>query len=240
MDKREFLKSVALLGVGTIVTPSFANVWSDDKRTIFELPKLDYAFNALEPYIDAQTMEIHYGKHHAGYVNNLNKAIENSRFSDKDIQWILQETKPEEAAIRNNGGGHFNHTLFWKLLTQKSSKKPTGKLAKAITEAFGSFEAFQKQFDNVAKSRFGSGWAWLSVNSKNELFVSSTPNQDNPLMKNIVKPEEQGFPVLALDVWEHAYYLQYQNRRPDYVSAFWSVVNWEYANERYLLAGQSR
>src|SRR5690606_23094483 len=123
-------------------------------------------------------------------------------------------------AVRNNAGGHFNHTLFWKLLTQNGSKKPTGKLANAITETFGSFGKFQEQFNNAAKSRFGSGWAWLSVNNKNELFVSSTPNQDNPLMKNIVKPEDQGFPILALDVWEHAYYLHYQNRRPDYVTAF--------------------
>lgn len=237
MDKKTFLKSLTLLGAGALVKPSIANgLFADEKKTIFELPKLDYAFSALEPHIDALTMEIHHGKHHAAYVNNLNKAIENTRFTGKQLEGILWDVKSEEAAVRNNGGGHYNHSLFWKLLTPNGAKKPAGSLAKAIDTTFGSFEKLQEQFNNAAKSRFGSGWAWLSVNDKKELFISSTPNQDNPLMTNITKKEEQGSPVLALDVWEHAYYLHYQNRRPDYISAFWNVVNWEYAEERYLQA----
>lgn len=241
MDKRTFLKSVAILGTGAIVKPSLANgLFAEEKPTSFEydkapftLPKLNYTFSALEPHIDTLTMEIHHGKHHAAYVNNLNKALENARFTGKQLEEILWDIKSDEVTIRNNAGGHYNHSLFWKLLTPNGAKKPTGKLAEAIDKTFGSFEKFQEQFNNAAKSRFGSGWAWLNINSKNELFISSTPNQDNPLMKNIVKAEELGVPILALDVWEHAYYLHYQNRRPDYISAFWNVVNWEYAESRY-------
>lgn len=240
MDKRTFLKSVALLGAGALVKPSFGNsIFSYTKLPSldngiggFKLPALNFSFTALEPHIDALTMEIHHGKHHAAYVANLNKAVENSRFVGKTIEGILYQVGAEETAIRNNAGGHYNHSLFWKLLTSDSTKKPIGKLAEAIDKKFGSFEKFQAEFEEAAKNRFGSGWAWLSVNEKG-LFISSTPNQDNPMMTAIIKEEEQGFPVLALDVWEHAYYLHYQNRRPDYISAFWNVVNWSYAENRY-------
>ncbi|HEY0261392.1 MAG TPA: superoxide dismutase [Chitinophagales bacterium] len=242
MDKKTFLKSITLLGAGALVKPSLANGLFADENLVdwqyqtppFTLPKLDYEFSALEPHIDALTMEIHHDKHHAAYVANLNKAVENSRFSGKDLKTIMYELTADDTAVRNNGGGHFNHSFFWKLLTPNCSKKPIGKLAKAIDIQFGSFEKFQEQFNNAAKSRFGSGWAWLSANKKtNELFISSTPNQDNPAMWNVLKEEEQGVPILALDVWEHAYYLHYQNKRPDYISAFWNVVNWEYAEQNF-------
>lgn len=235
MDKKTFLKSLTLLGAGALVKPSIANgLFADDKKTVFELPKLDYTFSALEPHIDALTMEIHHDKHHAAYVTNLNKAIENTRFSQMFLDGILHEVKPTDTAIRNNVGGHYNHSLFWELLTPKSTKKPIGALATAIDKSFGSFEKFQEQFNSAAKNRFGSGWAWLNLkNGDGDLFVSSTPNQDNPLMTNVINTDEQGIPILGLDVWEHAYYLHYQNRRPDYITAFWNVVNWESAENRF-------
>ncbi len=201
---------------------------------MFELPKLDYEYGDLEPYIDARTMEIHYTKHHAGYTKKFNAALEKAGLADKCCaKEILSSLKsiPEEfrTAIRNNGGGYVNHKIFWKILSPNSEKKPSGKLLEAIEKNFGSFEAFKEKFSTAAKTRFGSGWAWLCVKPDKSLCVCSTPNQDNPLMDIA---ECRGFPILALDVWEHAYYLKYQNRRPDYVEAFWNIVNWEEVSKR--------
>lgn len=194
----------------------------------FELPKLPYDFNALEPHIDAQTMEIHHGKHHNGYVTNLNKALEGSDKADKSIEELMEDAGSDKA-IRNNGGGHYNHSLFWKVMTPNGGGQPSGELATAINDKFGSFEAFKEEFGKAAATRFGSGWAWLVV-ADGALKVTSTPNQDNPLMD---VADDKGTPILGLDVWEHAYYLNYQNKRPDYVSAFWNVVNWEEVSKRY-------
>ncbi|OGC52216.1 superoxide dismutase [candidate division WWE3 bacterium RBG_16_37_10] len=190
----------------------------------FELPKLQYAYDALEPHIDAMTMEIHHSKHHAAYINNLNKALEPYMdLQTKELEELVKELNslPESirTAVQNNGGGHYNHTFFWKLLTPNSSKSPEGPLADALNKEFGNFENFKMEFNKAAMGRFGSGWAWLIMDSNKNLSVVSTPNQDNPLMGGFV-------PVLGLDVWEHAYYLKYQNRRADYVNAFWEVVNW--------------
>jgi Fe-Mn family superoxide dismutase len=196
----------------------------------YSLPELGYAYDALEPYIDKATMEIHFSKHHAAYITNLNNALKGTDAEKLSLLEIISNISKYPVAVRNNGGGHFNHSLFWQMLTPKSSGAPKGKLADAINSAFGSFEKFKEEFDNAAKTRFGSGWAWLSVDSNGKLFVSSTPNQDNPLMD---VADKKGTPVLCLDVWEHAYYLKYQNRRPDYVSAFWSVVNWSEVEKRY-------
>lgn len=196
----------------------------------YSLPELGYAYDALEPYIDKATMEIHFSKHHAAYIANLNNALKGTDVEKLSLLEIIKNISKYPVAVRNNGGGHYNHSLFWQMLTPKSSGAPKGKLADAINSTFGSFEKFKEEFDNAAKTRFGSGWAWLSVDSNGKLFVSSTPNQDNPLMDIA---EKKGTPVLCLDVWEHAYYLKYQNRRPDYVSAFWSVVNWAEVERRY-------
>lgn len=194
----------------------------------FELPKLDYAYDALEPHIDARTMEIHHTKHHAAYTANLNKALEGSELEGKSIEEILASAGSLSAAVRNNGGGFYNHNLFWKVLSPNGGGAPQGELAEAIDKAFGSFENFKKEFSAAAATRFGSGWAWL-VKTDSGLVVSSTPNQDNPLMD---VADVKGTPILGLDVWEHAYYLHYQNRRPDYISAFWDVVNWEEVSAR--------
>ncbi len=194
----------------------------------FELPKLNYAYDALEPTIDARTMEIHYTKHHQAYVDNLNKAIEGTDLEGKSIEEICK-TGTDKAAVRNNGGGHYNHTLFWGILTPGGSKEPVGNV-KAAIEAFGGFQKFKEEFSNAAKTRFGSGWAWLVKNSDGSVTVSSTPNQDNPLMP---VADVQGIPVLGLDVWEHAYYLKYQNKRPDYVGAFFDVINWDKVEELF-------
>jgi len=194
----------------------------------FELPKLSYAYDALEPTIDAKTMEIHHSKHHQAYVDNLNNAIAGTDLEGKSLEEI-QKTGTDKPAVRNNGGGHYNHSLFWELLTPGGSKEPVGNV-KAKIEKIGGFEKFKEDFSNAAKTRFGSGWAWLVKNSDGSVVVSSTPNQDNPLMP---VADVKGTPILGLDVWEHAYYLNYQNRRPDYVSAFFDVINWDKVEELY-------
>ena len=195
----------------------------------FELPQLPYAFDALEPHVDARTMEIHHGKHHAGYTNKLNTAIADTENEGKSIEDILKNLDMKNAALRNNGGGFYNHSLFWSVMSPNGGGLPTGELADAINEAFGDFDTFKSEFSKAAATRFGSGWAWLcSTNGK--LDVCSSANQDNPLMPSIGCG---GVPILGIDVWEHAYYLNYQNRRPDYVSAFFNVVNWEEVSARY-------
>jgi Fe-Mn family superoxide dismutase len=199
------------------------------------LPDLPYAFNALEPYVDARTMEIHHDKHHAAYINNLNAAIQGTEHENKTIEELLAQVSKLSPAVRNNGGGHWNHSLFWEIMGPPSvgGGEPTGDLASKINKNFGSFDEFKKQFAQAAATRFGSGWAWLCVDTDDSLFITSTPNQDNPLMD---VAEKKGHPILGLDVWEHAYYLHYQNRRPDYVSAWWNVVNWEEVGRRYRSA----
>lgn len=201
-----------------------------------ELPDLPYAHNALEPHIDAQTMEIHHGKHHAAYIANLNAALEGTGLEEKSACELIRDLSvvPEEkrGAVRNNGGGHFNHSIFWDMMSPDGGGAPTGDVAKAIDKAFGSFDKFKEEFKKAAMTRFGSGWAWLVTDMKGELAVTSTPNQDNPMMG-----EQAGccgcMPLLGLDVWEHAYYLNYQNRRPDYVDGFFNVVNWDNVAENY-------
>jgi Fe-Mn family superoxide dismutase len=200
----------------------------------FELPKLPYAFAALEPHFDAKTMEIHHGKHHAAYVNNLNAAIAGTDLESKSLEDLQANMSKHSAAVRNNGGGHYNHSLFWTVLSPSGGGQPTGDLAAAINAAFGSFDAFKESFNKAAATRFGSGWAWLCVKSDGKLEVCSTPNQDNPLM-DVDTNGCAGTPILGLDVWEHAYYLNYQNRRPDYIAAFWNIVNWDEVARRFAL-----
>ncbi|WP_432710687.1 superoxide dismutase [Pedobacter sp.] len=199
----------------------------------FELPALPYATDALEPHIDKQTMEIHHGKHHQAYVTNLNKALEGKAEASQSIEEIIKNIDKFPVAVRNNGGGHFNHSLFWEVIGPNKGGQPTGELAEAINAAFGSFEDFKTKFAEAGATRFGSGWAWLSVAADGKLVVSSTPNQDNPLM-NVA--EVQGTPILGMDVWEHAYYLKYQNRRPDYIAAFFDVINWDAVADRFSKA----
>jgi Fe-Mn family superoxide dismutase len=198
----------------------------------FELPSLPYALNALEPHIDARTMEIHHGKHHNAYVTNLNAAVAGTELEGKSLEELMK-VAGSNAAVRNNGGGHWNHSLFWQILSPTGGGLPTGELAAAIDAKFGSFDAFKETFNKAGATRFGSGWAWLCVDTKKELCVCSSPNQDNPLMDVSDCP---GTPILGLDVWEHAYYLHYQNRRPDYIAAFWNLVNWEEVSKRYAAA----
>ena len=196
----------------------------------FELPKLSYAYDALEPHIDARTMEIHHGKHHNGYTTNLNNAISGSDLEEHSIESILTSLDLDNGAVRNNGGGFYNHRLFWNVMSPNGGGTPSGTLAEAINAAFGSFEGFKDAFAKAAATRFGSGWAWLCVHKGGAVDVCSTPNQDNPLMPGIGCG---GFPVLGIDVWEHAYYLNYQNRRPDYIQAFFNVVDWNKVSEFY-------
>ncbi|MBZ0326334.1 MAG: superoxide dismutase [Altibacter sp.] len=196
----------------------------------FELPNLPYAHNALEPHIDARTMEIHHGKHHQGYTNNLNGAIAGTDLEGKTIENILLNLDMNNMAVRNNGGGYYNHSLFWAVMSPNGGGAPTGELADAIKKAYGNFDAFKEAFSNAAKTQFGSGWAWLCVHKGGDVTVCSTPNQDNPLMPGV---KCNGTPILGLDVWEHAYYLNYQNRRPDYVNAFFNVINWTEVSARY-------
>lgn len=199
----------------------------------FELPKLSYAYNALEPHIDAKTMEIHHTKHHQAYVTNLNNAIAGSDAEILSIEDICKNISKYPAAVRNNGGGHYNHSLFWEIMGPNAGGTPTGDLAKAIETDLGGFEKFKTDFMNAGATRFGSGWAWLCVKADGKLAVCSTPNQDNPLMDIA---DCKGTPILSMDVWEHAYYLNYQNRRPDYMNAFFNVVNWKKVEELYAVA----
>ena len=196
----------------------------------FQLPKLKYAKDALEPNIDAQTMEIHHDKHHAGYTSKLNAAIEGTDLEGKTIEIILLNLDMSNKAVRNNGGGFYNHSLFWEIMSPDGGGEPTGELAEAINVAFGSFEAFKDKFSSAAGTQFGSGWAWLCVHEGGQVDVCSTPNQDNPLMPEVGCG---GTPILGIDVWEHAYYLKYQNKRPEYIDAFFNVINWQEVSSRY-------
>jgi len=196
----------------------------------FKLPDLSYDYNALEPSIDARTMEIHHTKHHTGYTNNLNNAIKDSALENLSIEYILKDISKYSVAVRNNGGGFFNHKLFWEIMSPNGGGKPKGDLLDNINRDFGSFETFKDLFNKAATTRFGSGWAWL-VNQNGKLVVSSTPNQDNPLMD---VAEVKGTPILGLDVWEHAYYLKYQNKRPEYIDAFWNVIDWDQVAKRFV------
>lgn len=196
----------------------------------FQLPQLGYAYDALEPYIDTQTMQIHHLKHHQSYVDNLNKALENTSVQNLSIEEILKNISSYSIAVRNNAGGHYNHSLYWTILTPDKNTKPSERLLQAINQQFGSIDSLKKLLINAAAGHFGSGWAWLSVDNNNKLFISTTPNQDNPLMDIA---EKKGRPILGIDVWEHAYYLKYQNRRMDYLLAIWNVINWEEVSRRY-------
>jgi len=236
LKRRNFLSSVGLISlagglkkVEGITNKINQTIIGSKIMSKFELAPLPYAFNALEPYIDARTMEIHHDKHHAAYVNNLNKALEGSALEGKSLEDLFKSVSSAPAAVRNNGGGVYNHNLFWEIMGPGKGGTPTGPLADAIKSNFESFDKFKELFSNAAATRFGSGWAWL-VASGGKLVVSSSPNQDNPLMDI---SEVKGYPLLCLDVWEHAYYLHYQNRRPDYISSWWNVVNWDAVAARF-------
>jgi Fe-Mn family superoxide dismutase len=244
MNKREFLKKSAILGAGALVAPAVASscmnssaaggataslvaISSEGK---FTQPALGYAFTALEPHIDAMTMEVHYGKHHAGYTKKFNAALEHADFHSTDIYNLFASVSTHGNGIRNNGGGYFNHNLYWKFMSPEGGGEPAGVLADAIAADFGSFAEFKELFTATAASHFGSGWGWLFLNADGKLQVSSLPNQDNPLMD--VSPV-QGTPLLNIDVWEHAYYLHYQNMRKSYVEAYWNVIDWRFVEALY-------
>ncbi len=251
MEKRTFLKTGFFLGIAAATT-SFLDACKSAatggateaaapvipppklrRTTPFELPKLAYETAALEPHIDKMTMEIHHDRHHQGYVNNLNDAVKNTVYADYELYDIVARigTGDADKKIRNNAGGHWNHTFFWETLSPDGGGAPSGQLASAIDAQFGSYDKFKEQFSTAAKSVFGSGWAWLCVGKDKGLFITTTPNQDNPLMLSVVK--QNGTPIIGIDVWEHAYYLKYQNKRPDYITAFYNVVNWKEAALRY-------
>ena len=196
----------------------------------FQLPTLNYSYDALEPHFDAKTMEIHHSKHHQAYVNNVNTALEGTDAANLPIEDIVKNISKYGMPVRNNGGGHWNHSFFWSILSPNGGGYPTGALGDKINEQFGSFEAMKEEFNKAATTRFGSGWAWLCKKADGSLAISSTPNQDNPLMDIA---ESHGTPIIGIDVWEHAYYLHYQNRRPDYIAAFWNVVDWNQANSNF-------
>lgn len=201
----------------------------------YEIPKLPYEWNALEPYIDSRTMEVHHTKHHQTYVDKLNQALEGTDLTKQSLENLLRKVSKHGSAVRNHGGGHYNHSLFWPMLSATAGKKPVSTLAAAINKKFGSLNRFREEFSQAATAHFGSGWAWLCIDKHGNLFVCTTPNQDNPIM-DVVDPSCQGTPILGLDVWEHAYYLQYQNRRSAYIEAFWNIVNWEEVNRRFEAA----
>ncbi|WP_078014408.1 superoxide dismutase [Hymenobacter sp. CRA2] len=246
MLKRDFLKNGVLAVVGALVSPAVLAAAHEERLLRearatpiadgpFTLPPLPYAFNALEPHIDAKTMEIHHDAHHKTYVSKLNEAVSGKPEEKLSLAQLLASASKQPDAIRNNAGGHWNHSFFWQLLAQRGGGPPTGELAAAITKDFGSFDKFKEEFTKAATGRFGSGWAWLIHDPKaGKLAITSTPNQDNPLMD--LPGVQRGTPIIGLDVWEHAYYLKYQNKRPDYVAAFWNVVNWSEAGKRYEAA----
>jgi Fe-Mn family superoxide dismutase len=237
VNKRTFIKS-AFLGTAGLFTLSFASKlkasmparlkrkWSGE----FLLPELPYAYNALEPYIDAQTMELHYSKHHAAYTEKFNVAVKEAGLTGKTANEILSEVSKYPISIRNNGGGYLNHKIFWKMLAPATGKQPSNELLDALNTNFGSFDAFKEKFSTAAKTLFGSGWAWLIVADDGKLKVTTTPNQDSPIMDIAV---EKGSPLLCIDVWEHAYYLKYQNRRSEFIEAFWNIVNWDFVSQRF-------
>jgi Fe-Mn family superoxide dismutase len=229
MNKREFIKTSTTFTLGSMLAVKTMGAMHVSKKELYTLPTLDYSYDALEPYIDARTMEIHHSRHHAGYTNKFNAAIENENLSSKSIRDIFANVSNHSDAVRNNGGGFFNHKLYWKAMSPNGGSKPKGQLMSSIEKDFGSFDSFKEKFSTAAKTRFGSGWAWL-VRTNDGLKVTSTPNQDNPLMDIA---EVKGEPLLGIDVWEHAYYLKYQNKRGDYVNAFWNVINWNYVNELF-------
>ncbi|GAB3307228.1 MULTISPECIES: superoxide dismutase [Hymenobacter] len=249
MLKRDFLKNGVLTMVGALVSPALLAAAHEEKLLRearatpmadgpFTLPALPYAFNALEPHIDAKTMEIHHDAHHKTYVSKLNEAVVGKPEEKLSLAQLLASASKQPDAIRNNAGGHWNHSFFWQILSAKGGGKPSGALATAITKDFGSYEKFTEEFTKAATGRFGSGWAWLIHDKKaGKLAITSTPNQDNPLMD--VAGIQHGTPLLGLDVWEHAYYLKYQNKRPDYVKAFWNVVNWTEVGRRFDEASKS-
>jgi superoxide dismutase, Fe-Mn family len=240
VNRSNFLLSIAaihLTGSLTHISRNLNKIINNNERSIntmskFELPPLPYPYDALEPYIDKMTMEIHHDKHHAAYVTNFNKALEGTDAEGKSIEDIFKNISKYPVAVRNNGGGVYNHSMFWTLMKKNGGGQPTGAVADAIKSSFGSFDDFKTAFTNAATTRFGSGWAWLIVKD-GKLSVISSPNQDNPLMDIA---ETKGTPILLLDVWEHAYYLKYQNRRPEYITAFWNVINWEEVNKRFAAA----
>ena len=238
MKKRTFLKIAGVSLASYVLVPHFGcknpTQKKDSKQTMlppFTLPDLPYDYNALETNIDARTMEIHHSKHHAGYVKKLSAAVVGSAFAGMSLEEVFPKLTMDDDGVRNNGGGHFNHSLFWKNMSPAGKGKPEGDLLSAIQTTFGDFETFRKLYWKEAKTVFGSGWAWLCKDSENKLFITSTPNQDNPLMTKLV--EKTGTPLLALDVWEHAYYLKYQNRRGDYIDSFFNVINWDEVSRRF-------
>jgi Fe-Mn family superoxide dismutase len=244
MNKREFLKKSAILSAGTLILPSLSTSCSNSAAQagataslvaqsddgVFLQPELGYAFDALEPHVDAMTMEVHYGKHHAGYTKKFNAALEHADFHSTDIYSIFASVSNYGNAVRNNGGGYFNHNLFWKFMSPEGGGEPQSILAAAIAEEFGSFEQFKELFTATAASHFGSGWAWLVLDEEGRLQVTSLPNQDNPLMD--IAPV-RGVPLLNIDVWEHAYYLKYQNMRKSYVEAYWNIIDWRFVEALY-------
>jgi len=239
MKRRNFISSIGLLTVAAgfrkiegVTNKLNKSINRSNIMSKFELAPLPYAFSALEPHIDAKTMEIHHDKHHAAYVNNLNKAVEGTPLEGKSLEDLFKNISKAPVAVRNNGGGVYNHNLYWEVMGPGRGGEPKGPLGEAIKSTFGSFDKFKELFSNAGATRFGSGWAWL-VASEGKLLITSSPNQDNPLMD---LSEVKGYPLLCLDVWEHAYYLHYQNRRPDYISAWWNVVNWDEVAKRFASA----
>jgi len=237
MHKPKLVIAFIILGLLDLQGASFLQAQKSSKNqnamadsNKFEFRPLPYSYDALEPYMDELTVEIHYSKHHQAYYDNFIKAINGTELESMDLMEIFRNISKYSMAVRNNGGGYFNHTFYWEGMKAHGGGQSTWKFSEAITRTFGSFEVFKKQFSDAGKTRFGSGWAWLCLDDKGNLFICSTPNQDNPLMDIA---EKKGIPLLAMDVWEHAYYLKYQNRRPDYIDAFWNVINWEEVSKRY-------
>jgi superoxide dismutase, Fe-Mn family len=238
MNKREFLKRTILAGSGALflshmdpVAASLSEGFIENSDILFPQPPLGYAYNALEPYIDAQTMEIHYSKHHAAYTKNFNAAVLENNLKGESIEGIFSKVSQLPLGIRNNGGGYYNHNLYWEIMSPKGGGEPSGEIARQIDADFGSFAKFKEDFSKAAAGQFGSGWAWLIANGK-KLQIVGFANQDNPLMD--IAPVK-GFPILGIDVWEHAYYLKYQNKRADYIGAFWNVINWGRVEDKFLL-----